>query len=252
MSEKDLDLIERYFRDLLSEEERLAFEKRIESDEELKAEVDFHQDMLVAAQHEGDTALKKMFQQQETKSTNVANETVKIERPPTAKIFSLKKVMALAASVLFMVLSYWFYQQSLLGSPDLFANNFEQYPNVIAPIERGETATTTLEKAFAAYENKRYEEAISSFDQLENSTINFDVLFYKANALLALGKNNTAMQAFEQVVNSKTKFSAQAKWYLALTYLKQNNNVQAKTILEEIIKDKSFNYQKAEELITQL
>ena len=249
MSEKDLELIERYFRGLLSKEERLAFEKRMQTDSELKSEVDFHQDLRVAAQHEGDTALKKMFQQQETKEDNVASEATIIERPPSAKIFSLKKAMALAASILFMVMSYWFYQQSLQDTTNLFADNFENYPNVIAPIERGETAATTLEKAFALYENKQYKEAITAFDQLEPNTIDLDILFYKANAQLAVGKNNEAIGTFKQVVDSNTKFSAQAKWYLALAYLQSGNETQTKVILEEIIKEKSFNHQKAKNLL---
>ena len=114
---------------------------------------------------------------------------------------------------------------------ELFETYFKPYPNVVAPISKGETDILFYEKAFQLYEVGDYEKANIAFDSLyQNET----VLFYKSLTLLQLEKPKKAQILLEKIVADKGEFGIPTKWFLALTYLKRNQRKKAKKVLEQI------------------
>ncbi|BAO75260.1 hypothetical protein [Winogradskyella sp. PG-2] len=123
------------------------------------------------------------------------------------------------------------------NSEDLFADNFEPYNNIVAPISRGNLPKTMEERAFYYYESKDYDKSLKIFDSLLlTQQINKPILnFYKANILLQQDTNlNEAIKLLEANSAKTDKWKDKNLWYLCLGYLKSGNNEKASDCLKKL------------------
>lgn len=111
------------------------------------------------------------------------------------------------------------------------------------------TYKATLEKAMAYYKAKKYRMALSEFDVIlkeHNDEVN--ALFYGGLSYYHLNSNKEALTKLDKVlVNKKTEFNQEAKWYKALTLIKLKQTDKAKNLLQQIVAEKGFYKTKAEE-----
>jgi tetratricopeptide (TPR) repeat protein len=162
--------------------------------------------------------------------------------------------MAAASLTVILVVSYFF-----LFSPDtrdaqqLFSAYYKPYYNVIDDYKRGGNATPSETEAFRLYEQKEYESAINAFEKgLSEDPENIPLLFYGGLSYLAADEMDKAISMLDRVVTSKHTLKEAAEWYLALAYLKNNDLLQSKKIVEDIAGHEGAYKDKATSLLQEL
>jgi tetratricopeptide (TPR) repeat protein len=90
---------------------------------------------------------------------------------------------------------------------------------------------------------------IADVKGLDESALNF----YHANALLAAGDANKAIQYFDSVINGDDdRFKVPARWYLSLAYLQIGQVEKSKELLTELQAITDIYSKKAKDLLEQL
>ena len=134
-------LINKYFEDTLTSEEQLMFNSMLESDTAFAEQLTFEKQVRAAIHLHERFKLKQKLQAFE-------NQQFKTK--------SLKKIWLVAASLLFILTSYWVYSLSSKNTEKIFANYYQAYPNTLAPIVRGVEQVDSLQfVAFELYEAKK-------------------------------------------------------------------------------------------------
>jgi tetratricopeptide (TPR) repeat protein len=233
-----IDLIDKYFSNSLSPKEQLEFNKLLRSDEKFKKEFSFQKDLQKAIYRNQRTDLKKVLQNFEQNKSVV-------------KLFNSSKKWLAAASILLIIgFGFIYINNNVFPSPDeLFVQNYEPYRNIVLPIERGDNSNTIVHSAFVAYENENYHKAINLFNSVPNKNEPY-ILFYKSMCYMSLNRTGDAISLLKTIAwsdddpNSENNFKELANWYLALAYLKLNENEQARKQFSIIANDTDDVYKK--------
>lgn len=167
----------------------------------------------------------------------------------TVRMLHYWKPMAAAAAVIIAVAFIFLFTRS--ETPEqLYAHNFEPYPNVFEPTQRGVDATTdNRATAFAMYEQKNYAEAAKLFSDLLSQKEEPELLLLLGNANMALGRDDEAKNNFLTLIRDFDELDEQAKWYLSLCYLKSGESEKAKVIWGELGDPKITYSEKAKNLL---
>lgn len=127
---------------------------------------------------------------------------------------------------------------------------FREYPET----ERLIGADKVLEKGLRSFNKKQWAEAIPQFDLLlEQNEKDLNALFYKGVCAWNIDRHLIAQKCFMQVIEADNNaFHQEARWYLALTYIKAGEAATARELLEEIIAEKGFYSKKAKEQLLKM
>lgn len=127
---------------------------------------------------------------------------------------------------------------------------YEQYVTAtsMSVTERGSGTQTNLKKAAEYYNKKEFTEA----EKLLATAYAADpknslAAYYYGITLIENGQEAKARQILEQLYNGESAFKYDAAYYVALSYVKQKDNANAKKWLKNIPQGAS-NYAKAKEL----
>lgn len=237
------DLLYNYFSHSLTEEQTVEFNNRLESDAEFKAQFEFENNLKRAIHHEAKTEIKTKLK--EFEATIKASET-----PRKAAKFYWR----VAASIVLLIGASWFGYNTLFAVDynDLYASNFETYPNTEFAITRSDTIDTVERKAFVSYEAGDYEAAITNFENIKTVDKKFYHDFYKAQAYLKTENIESAKTLLKSILSKNQAFSGESQWYLALIALKEKNKIEATTRLRNLIENFDYNTAKAENLLKAL
>lgn len=227
-----------YLDGIMSAGERAAFESRLASDAELRQRLD---DLKVARE-----AVRQFGTRERVASLHKEMmEELKTNRP-AAKVINMRRTvritMAIAASLLLIVVGVKFFNSSNHGPEQLYNDAFVDYS---IPVERGaQQNNTTLEKEYA---NKDYNAVIK--DAQSNALSGKDS-FLTAISYLKTGNTITAIQ-WLNTVNAGSSFYPDAQFYLSLAYLKNKNYDKSLELMNEIHdnKDHPYNSSISSELI---
>ncbi|HZW76919.1 MAG TPA: CDC27 family protein [Flavobacteriaceae bacterium] len=225
-------LINKYFEQHLTAEEKTTFFHLMETDAEFASEVKFQEDLKKAITLESRDALKKQLRQ------------IEENRRPSSK----RQWIYIAATIALVIGLATLFFTSQPSNEQLFASYYEPFPNVVEPIVRNSGNSSMKTDAFFAYENQKYEEAAALFDRLIAETGEDYAFFYGAVSHLS---NNEASNAINLLSSHEfhSDFKDKAPWFLALAYLRANKNDEAKLILQDIIESKKFNSHQAQTLL---
>jgi TolA-binding protein len=127
---------------------------------------------------------------------------------------------------------------------DLFKENFTPEPPPSSPAPE-------LQNALALYEQKNYPAAITALDKLQNEQLRggemtdeeeltfFYIPYYKAQIHLSRGNAKKAVAELQSAIkrSPSAELTANAKWYMALAYLEQENIKDAKVLLRQLSAD---------------
>jgi tetratricopeptide (TPR) repeat protein len=133
------------------------------------------------------------------------------------------------------VISFVFLSSRTPTPLQLYAANFQPYPNAFEPTQRD--ANVSRDKratAFAAYEQKNYEVAATLFKELVAEKNEPEILLLLGNANMILDRDDEAMNNFQSLINEFDALDEQGKWYLSLCYVKSGEVDEAKKILKDI------------------
>ena len=241
--EENEDQIERYLSGNMSEQDQADFEKKMESDAQLREAVYFQRDLISGINFHFNSELK----------TRLKKASASVEPPKKSSGRWFYGVLGLAASfLLLMLIGYW-YLSSHTSPSDLYAAYYQPYPNIINPLERsGAMPEGSLEKAMIAYEQGNFEEAVALFRQEETLESNFQ--FYLALSLLEQQETTEAISLLDQVIDSDNEtLLLPAHWYQGLAYLKNQQPNEAERVFNTLKGQDSGTYgRRANEILDQL
>ena len=273
MNTSDQDFIERYYSGSLDTQELQELHRRSQMDAAFAAEVKLHGLALQAIRIEAESGLRTRLAQ---KGKALDAENTRRPNPILKKTGIALFVIVIAMGIvgIWLLNRYMYPDQAPSTAPteseqnlrqpaptlpppavrdsaeapavpapvsaeDLFAAWFEPYRDAsIEPSIRGEMQgeLTPEETFYQLYWDARYAEAITAFERLEpESKEKGDLRFLKANCLLVESKTAPAISILE--ATGRTRFADEARWLLALAYLRKGQQAQAATLLNNIAGD---------------
>ncbi len=244
---KKENLIDKYFTDMLSHEERILFDKLLQNDQEFKEEFVFQKELRQSIAHQQRETIKKKLQGFEDNLNR-------------KKVIPFKYWLAAASIILILSLGYFAFSKYNASQPEkLFTSNFAPYENVVHPTVRNANDESIESKAFSAYDNGSYYKAINLFNSVENKEADY-IRFYKAMSFLALGKNQESIDLLLPLAttpdtsSAKYKWHAKSNWYLGLAFLNNNETDRAKSQFNVVINhpDCDFKKEEAKEIMSRL
>lgn len=270
MEDKDEQLIERYYLNELDAAERAEFERRLKEDEAFWEAAHLHADALTAIRLEGVALLRKRL----TAKGRELDAQAAGRRG--RKWWWLLPVFLLCAVVIWRFLRPDGDVPALPSSvtpaaspavpPDttparipqdkmpgerpkppqktgrqIFAAWFRPYrdESLEPSVRGGDGALSPSEHFQQLYWDGDYRAALAAFDSLGAAARNNDnLLFLKANCLLEAGRPGEAAPILDAIIrNGRSRFAAQAPWYLALAQLRAGKRQEAKALLRRIAAD---------------
>lgn len=164
-----------------------------------------------------------------------------------------KNYWLVAASIAVIFSLGYFMFQSKPTNKELFAENFEPYRNIVHPIVRSDANNNNLKDlAFIAYENQEYVRASKLLYDLYKKEKNNAYLLYLGISYLQQNKIDKAILILEKQTDTIDKFNVKSYWFLALSYLKKNDNLKTKEYLKKVIEAKNFKEIEAKDLLDKL
>jgi hypothetical protein len=239
--ENDIPFIEKYLAGSLSKSEATQFQERL-TDIDFKNELQAHKTALLAVKSEGRKNLKAQFQQWDK---NITSNKTQVEKEAKPKNNLWKLLIGLLLVSLLGVSIYYFLnkEKPVVIDKSLYAANFEAYPNVIAPLQKGAPEEDAYKKAFQSYELKKYKEAENALAKLDQN--DEAVQFYRALNFMANKNYAQASITLSKVIQNKNhRFLQPAQWYSALIAIQDQKMNQAKNMLTTIGNQSGHQYQK--------
>ncbi len=230
------ELLYRYFSKGLTEAEEQQFYDLIKTDSEFEAQFEFEKNIKRATK-------EKRTQDLRTKLNAFEEEYQRSKK----RILFKSPFWKIAASIALLIAASWFGYQSFFGIDyeKLYNANFEIYPITVYDIDRSVTENSLEREAFVAYGKENYDTAISKFKATDSKDY---FPFYIAQSYMALQKFGEAKHLFEKIIQDDQKFVAEAHWFIALIYLQEKKDVQAKMYLEKLINNYDYKKEKAKVL----
>lgn len=226
-SNLDFDQVKRYLNGEMDDKEKGQFEDRINNDPELAQQVNLDQVLLEGIQLHYRGELKEKLRALDQDNFQVGRQA-----------FPLYRALAIAAGIVLVLVVGFLAFENKPDGPALYATYFKPYYNVVSDLERGETASGSVDP-YQLYESGQYQQANQSFEELlladpENNQL----IFYNGLSYLNAGLTAKAIDNLSKVAGEKDfLLSGTALWYLGLAYLKEgriDEAVKTFTSLEEI------------------
>ncbi|GAB2517759.1 hypothetical protein [Spirosoma aerophilum] len=259
LSEEQYEIIEAYLANELSATDRALFEKDIQADVELRAEVGRQRAIRLGLRALGiERALERAKAQYEASS--VAVDAIEEDKQPLVRpLFSWRYWVAAASLVMALGVGYYIYQQTGNSqadiayvetlSPDPSNDLLKDFPSSsVAPSVR-----TEFLNAITKYKAGKYDQVIK---QLTTLTANEQTIYYK-NYFLGLSylANKQPTEAIPILIEAQEAPSQQlrqkAEWFLALAYVKNDQKKKALPILKRISTDKAHPFQSLAQRVLQ-
>ncbi|QCW98889.1 tetratricopeptide repeat protein [Aggregatimonas sangjinii] len=242
-------LLYHYFSNSLSSEQEKQLQDLLETDADFSEQFRFEKDLKRVVREREKEKLKSKLSGFEAE---IAQEKPVIQLKTNRKKSGFN--WSVAASIAILVGLGWLGYSTLSGADyqDLYQENFEEYPNTVFAVTRGDTAESIERAAFASYETGDYKTAIASFNKISAPDKESYLDFYIGQSQLALGELANAEKSFQKVISSNSDFIAEAHWYLALTAIKQEDRIKAIDYLNNLIANHEYNKDKARALLEEL
>ncbi|KSA15358.1 tetratricopeptide repeat protein [Maribacter dokdonensis] len=238
-------LLLKYFEGSLTADEKVNFNQFLESDAEFKMQFEFEKNVKSVVRKIENDSLKKKLQGFESELSGA----------PSQNQQNFWKPLRIAASIALLIGLSWFVFNSYMfhGTEELYASNYEKYPNTVYTITRGDATDKSLERlAFEAYETDDFETAIAYLTELKEKTRLDYVDFYLGQAYLAKGDYLKATDKFQEIILINSEYKDEGYWYAALANLKLEQEEEAEKLLEQLIKMGTYKKNEATELLEKL
>ena len=134
---------------------------------------------------------------------------------------------------------------------EVYDRYFEPYdPSEELFTANGES-TANWKKGLDNFALGNYEEALGYFEYAEKGVAYTTVEFYEGMSYLQMQHPDYFDAAYylNEVQLEECEFQGKAKWYYALTLIKQGKVNPAKEILKEIVNERSYNHRKAQSIL---
>ncbi len=210
-----LDTIERYLKNNINTEERVAFDKKLKENPILQQQVKDTETILFGVR-------KAFFK---NKAVDFHEELVQDNSPviKDSKVFKLNfKSISIAASIVILFGCFWFLNQQTSNE-----NIFNKYYIEDRGLETNMSKTDNyaFEDAMVDYKYGEYNTAIYKWNTLLKNKPKNDTLNYFIGVAHLANKNEIKSENYLKIVieTTESEFLNDAYFYLGLTYLKMDN-----------------------------
>ena len=244
------EFIDRYLDNDLSGPELNWFEKELDSNSELQAELKLQKELNEALGQEDILDLREKL--------NAIHEIVDPE--PIHK--RIKRTLSgnwagIAAASAVILVAIGFLLSNFINpkqtADELFNQHYEPY---VVPTNYRSAAdiNNVFHKALVEYKNQDYQKALQLFEKvLFEDESRMDVTLLTGISNLEIENYNDANNSFQKVINHNDNlFIEQAEWYLALCYLKTGEQEKAHLQFGKVITDNSLYKVAAEDILNKL
>lgn len=149
------------------------------------------------------------------------------------RLRNIRRVLAVAASVLVIVLAYFGFNRGKQSS--LYADY--EYVDPGLPVLMSQTKDHQLYDALSYYSEGNYSVAEEKLLQVQADFPNSDTIsYYLGASQLYQGKTEAAQSSLEQLSSfDGSRFQQRADWLLVLTALKEKNTDKAAELVQDIL-----------------
>tara|TARA_R110000850_G_scaffold182360_1_gene307784 strand:+ start:39459 stop:40196 length:738 start_codon:yes stop_codon:yes gene_type:complete len=244
MEDRDYILFEDYITHSLSESERETFEKRLREDKPFREAFELYRETSAFLEHKfSDKTEREAFKANLSKISSAQSRS----RKPSAKKVKLLHPWKLAVAASIIVLVGFFYSQ-WFTTP--FYNDYADYPQISLAV-RGDVNQITAQ-AENAFNSQNYREAIPLFKNLlESEPENREIQLFLAVSLVEENAFAEADTLFDSLLKEPSAYLNQARWYAALSKLKQKEYGETEAILR-LIPEEAEEYPQAQKLLKKL
>ena len=254
INDNDFLLLESYVEKTLIGEAKISFEERLKQEDELQ----YYLTLML----ESDIILEEFDKEQQIGEWKDFLQTEQTQHvTPVRKLQNIRNsragsyLLSIAAMLLLFVAIY-FIVPSTSNSPEQLASQYwtETAHFSYADARRGDTPITienTTKKIYELHKTGNYDTALSTIEELSVSDEKMTLL--KGSCYYNMGQVDNAIYTFRQITSLQNSYiEDEAKWYLALSYLKKGDIKMSKQELQEIINKKSWNYKLAQKLLNEI
>lgn len=239
LTNQQVELIEKYLRDDLSEKESQQFNEQL-NDANFKSELMDQAKIIHGIELGEDELLRKRLKGLSQTSGNQP----KVESPIGTikdKKSSVNKLIIAVALVLLALAAFFYFQQNTKedrSEKSLYASYYQAYP--VDEIQRGnnDIVDPNYTNAMLLYAEGNYDACLLSLSKIQNP--DEKVKMYRAACLIETGKHSDAIPILKELESSKELTIRQSsEWYQALSYLKLNDEIEMSAYLDRIVTESS-------------
>jgi len=249
MSEFNYETISQYLAGELTGKALATFEKQMQEDANLAAEVNIYRtieaDQLFITKH-------KAEKEKLAASLQELNKTYFKE--PKAKIVKINRWWYAAAAVAAAVVSILILRPfggENFNNEKLFAHYAKNIES-LSTGERGTGSDTLLLEAVNLFNKKDYNNSLPLLKNiLVNNPNETDLVIATGVCYMQISEYDSAIKIFDNLANGNTVYKNQAIWYKALTLLKENKIDVCYKVLESLPAD-ADNIKEARELMRKI
>lgn len=260
VSEKDYELLERFFSFSMDEKERIAMEVKLDSDplwkEKMRRYQEVENQLGMQFGKEGEAISEEVRNGWKTPVSS--GRSGKSEKSPLQ--IKWRQILSIAAAFLMIaVVSFWIFQMNTTSNAQQLAMEmWQQTPIQNSLSVRSENDLTTtqkqLQKALVDYANKDYQAVLTQLDDiLPSSDIYAQSLLLRGQSYFGLHQMQNAIASYHSLIDLPNGNAKDlAYWLQALAYLQVDNQAAARVNLQFLIDGKYGFAPKAEELLKQM
>ena len=240
---ESLETIDNYFKGLLTDEQKIKFEQRIQSDSAFAEEVAFYVSAGILLKEELEAEKKVRFRElyEQSKTSVSPGKTTVIRR------FGLFA----AAAVLLLALGLW-WLSARQANPEKLADRYIKEQLQDLPVKMS-SAQDSLQKAIGDYNQGRLPEALDQFEQiLRRDPGSTFARMYAGIVYLRLTQYDKALSSFQQMEADTALYSNPALFYESLTLMKRkhpDDALTARKLLEQVVSRSLGKKEDARELL---
>ncbi|MCF8374631.1 MAG: hypothetical protein K9H64_23635 [Bacteroidales bacterium] len=222
------DVIGDYISGKLSDEEKVAVDKRIKTDDDFAMEVKFYKKLKVAfIQREYDEMLKHVpaaYRERRRKNLRIVTYTVS----------AAAVIVVIAMMTIFNEPDEMEQQQNSITGTDFIKRFFEAPQHLLNQTMMGVDEEKPGESAVELYKQGNYVDAAREFDKLLLHDPEESIMFYAGACYMATAEIDKALPLFQELKNRDAFYKNTLNWYTALIYLEKGQNEKALPFLEEL------------------
>lgn len=235
----DIELIDRFLQDRLSNKEEQDYRERLQRDEGFKK---LHEEQKLVK--EGIIYMKR--QELKTQLNAIENE---IEQQETASSWTYYRSIAAGILLLLTGVAVFYLYLSYNNSSGLYENYFNPPETIDKVRSRG---VDNSGAAIEAYNNGNFEKAEQEFKKTIDRQFDYRLIYYQGITKMRLGKFDDAELLFNQILEGNNNYLANTRWFLALTYIKLDREDEAIPLLQKITSSDSQYKNEALNLLREL
>lgn len=182
--------------------------------------------------------------------------TKKNETYPVSVLGRYSFITRVAAILAIGVLTYYSISKfnskqtdsALLSKVELFLSDKHDPPFTV--LDNSDIIQDHWTIAKEAIRQEKYSAAINQLEKILQPSTEQSLYLGLSHLYASQGKIDSAIANLELVIKNEGElFKDEANWYLSLAYIQKGHYEQAKSSLEEIVSQKSWNYSKASALL---